>query len=59
MSDTGEPVDVRVGLEAAYEAGRDSIRSGPNTENYNDLIFVCPELTAAWERGRDEELDDA
>lgn len=40
--------------EEAYEAGRDSALNGPNESNCHFAFFAAPELTAAWERGRDE-----
>lgn len=35
----------------AYEAGKDSVINGANTENCNFRIFSTPEKTKAWERG--------
>ena len=38
--------------EYAEAMGRDYVLSGANTTNCNFRLFATPELTRAWERGR-------
>lgn len=47
-------VDVQrnVSEEAAYQAGVDCARSGPNKENCHFRHFSHSSLTQAWERGK-------
>jgi hypothetical protein len=37
----------------AYEAGYDCEKNGANEENCHYTFFATPELTAAWERGKE------
>lgn len=38
----------------SYDAGKRSARDGCNEDNCHFSYFATPELTKAWERGRDE-----